>query len=258
MRIETLQVHTDLPMQVKQVRVWFEQHMDQPFDGDVQARIDNALELTRKRIGEAAGVASGDTQDVADGKVEAWVEQRLAEQGGSEPTSHERGAVTEMLHDVRGLLRDQKMIVRVMGLSGVEPPLALVNQMDTLEEMYADLSALMNEPETSDRADKLTEVLVSFDKLTRQPRYDGRAIAELIAGGEPVATELMKVEHALHQRRKAATDDAERNDVRHALRVLAGHDSMEAWAAEEQRQREQAVRTNKVITDAVRSAVTVQ
>ena len=78
MKIHTLKVETDLPMNVPQVREWFESALGEVDGCCPEDMVNKAMEIARKRIGAAAGVSGGDTQEEADAKVEAWTQAQLA------------------------------------------------------------------------------------------------------------------------------------------------------------------------------------
>lgn len=261
MKIHTLKVETDLPMAVPQVREWFEAALDEAKGCCPEDMVHKAIEIARKRIGAAAGVSGSDTQEEADAKVEAWTQAQLAaadyDAENGVPPEHRRAV--EMLDDVRDLLNEQRNMARMMKESGITPPLVLLNQTATLSGLFDDLQEVLTMKQSAGRADAMAAVLAGFAQLTRQPRYSGGAMALLLAAAstDGFDTELAKVEYELHQLRAMATTPEEKSDVRKALASLAGHKSIDEWSVEQERQREQAIRVNKLVADALRNVVTV-
>lgn len=261
MQIHTLKVETDLPMNVPQVREWFEAALGEVDGYNPEDMVRKAIDITRKRIGTAAGVSGNDTQEEADAKVAAWVaEQPHIDDDHKEHAVHpDHRKAVEMLDDVRDLLNEQRQMARMMREAGINPPLVLLNQTATLSALFDDLQEVLEMKPTADRADAMTAVLTGFAQLTRQPRFSGSALALLLAaaGTDGFDTEMAKVEHELHQLRGMATTEQEKADVRKALASLTGHKTIESWSEEQERQREQAIRVNKLVADALRNVVTV-
>lgn len=260
MQIHTLKVETDLPMNVPQVREWFEAALGEVDGYNPEDMVRKAIDITRKRIGAAAGVSGNDTQEEADAKVAAWVAEQPHSDDHTEHAVHpDHRKAVEMLDDVRDLLNEQRKMARMMKESGVTPPLVLLNQTATLSALFDDLQEVLTMKQSAGRADAMAAVLAGFAQLTRQPRYSGGAMALLLAAAstDGFDTEMAKVEHELHQLRGMATTEQEKADVRKALASLTGHKTIESWSEEQERQREQAIRVNKLVADALRNVVTV-